>query len=59
MTEILFEFVRNGNVVKVTAIEPESKIEVAVVVPASLSEEQMKIQALRRLNFVLKKALEE
>lgn len=59
MAEILFEFVRNGNVVKVTAIEPESRVEAAVVVPASLSEEQMKIQALRRLNFVLKKALEE
>lgn len=58
MAEILFEFVRNGNLVKVSAIEPETQIEAAVVVPASLSEEEMKIQALKRLNYLLKKALE-
>ena len=54
MAEILFEFVRNGNVVKVTAIEPETRIEAAVVVPAGLSEDDMKL-----LNYVLKKALAE
>ena len=59
MAEILFEFVRSGNVVKVTAIEPETRIEAAVVVPAGLSEENMKLQAMRRLNYVLKKALNE
>lgn len=58
MGEILFEFVRSGNVVKVTAIEPETQIEAAVVVPAGLSEDDMKLQALKRLNYVLKKALE-
>ena len=59
MAEILFEFIRNGNVVKVTAIEPETKVEAAIVVPASLSEAEMKLQAMTRLNYVLKKALEE
>lgn len=59
MAEILFEFVRNGNVIKVTAIEPETQVEAAVVVPVSLSEEEMKLQAMKRLNYVLKKALEE
>ncbi len=59
MAEILFEFIRNGNVVKVTAIEPETRTEAAVVVPYSLSEDEMKLQAMKRLNYVLKKALEE
>lgn len=59
MAEILFEFVHSGNVVKVTAIEPETRIEAAVVVPAGLSEENMKLQAMKRLNYVLKKALDE
>lgn len=55
MTDILFEFVRVGNNVKVTAIEPETQIEAAVVLPASLTEDQMKFQALNRLKYVLKK----
>lgn len=59
MAEILFEFIRRGNVVKVTAIEPETQTEAAVVVPAGLSEDEMKLQAMKRLNYVLKKALEE
>ena len=59
MSEILFEYVRLGNSVKVTAIEPETKIEAAVVVPASLSQEQMKMQALNRLKYILKKKEEE
>ena len=59
MAEILFEFIRNGNVVKVTAIEPETQTEAAVVVPCTLSEDEMKLQAMKRLNYVLKKALEE
>ena len=49
MTEILFEFVRVGHSVKVTAIEPETKIEASVVVPDTLSQDQMKFQALNRL----------
>lgn len=59
MSEILFEFVRNGSYVKVTAIEPETRIEAAVVVPAGLSQNEMKLQAMKKLNYVLKKKLEE
>ncbi len=59
MSEILFEFVRHGSSVKVTAIEPETRIEASVVVPAGLTQEQMKIQALSRLNYVLRKRAEE
>ena len=56
MAEILFEFIRQGSYVKVTAIEPETKVEAAVVVPASLSEDEMKFQALNKLKYVLRKA---
>ena len=59
MSEILFEYIRQGVYVKVTAIEPETKIEASVVVPATLSQEQMKIQAVHKLNYVLRKKAEE
>lgn len=59
MAEILFEYIRNGAYVKVTAIEPQTKTEASVVVPASLSQEQMQLQALNKLRYVLKKLEEE
>lgn len=55
MAEILFEFIRQGSYVKVTAIESETKVEAAVVVPASLSEDEMKFQALNKLRYLLRK----
>lgn len=58
MVEILFEYVRNGAYVKVTAIEPETRTEASVVVPAGLPQEQMQLQALNKLRYILKK-LEE
>ena len=57
MPEVLFEFVRQGNYVKVTAIEPETRLEARVVVPASLSREQMQLQALKKLKYVMEKQL--
>lgn len=59
MSEILFEYIRQGSYVKVTAIEPETKIEASVVVPSTLNQEQMNLQALQKLNYVLKKKAEE
>ncbi len=59
MAEVLFEYVRNGSYVKVTAIEPETKIEASVVVPANLPQEQMQIQALNKLRYILQKKAEE
>ena len=55
MSEILFEFIRRGAYVKVTAVEPETSTEATVVVPAGLPEEQMKFQALNKLRYVLHK----
>lgn len=59
MSEVLFEYIRQGNCVKVTAIETETQIEASVVVPTRLSEEQMQIQALRRLKYVMEKQSRE
>ena len=59
MAEVLFEYVRQGAYVKVTALEPETGIEASVVVPDSLSQEQMNLQALKKLNYVLRKKAEE
>ncbi|MBQ9731571.1 MAG: hypothetical protein IJV97_00585 [Alphaproteobacteria bacterium] len=59
MSEILFEYIRQGVYVKVTAIEPDTKTEVSVVVPANLSQEQMNLQALQKLNYVLRKKSED
>lgn len=59
MSEILFEYVRQGAYVKVTAIETETMTEVCAVVPANLPEEQMQIHALKKLQYVLKKKEEE
>ena len=55
----MFEFVRQGNFVKVTAIESETRIEASVIVPVSLSQQQMQIQALQKLKYVLQKQAEE
>lgn len=59
MSEILFEYIRNGAYVKVTAIETETRTEASVVVPANLSQDNMQLQALNKLRYVLQKKAEE
>lgn len=55
MADVLFEYVKMGNSVKVTAIEPETKMEAVVIVPANLSELEMQAKALQKLLYVMKK----
>lgn len=55
MSQVLFEFYRQGQFVKVAAIDVETKIEAVVIVPATLSEAQMKTQALRKLQYLINK----
>lgn len=55
MSEVLFEYVRSGVLVKVTAIEPETGTEAVVVVPSNLSESQMQAKALQKLLYIMKK----
>ena len=59
MSEVLFEYMRSGSSIKVTAIEPETGIEAVVVVPVGLSEQQMQARAMQKLLYVLKKREDE
>ena len=53
MSEILFEYIRQGNAVKVTAVDPQSKTEAVVIVPLNMTEKQMQHFALEKLNYIL------
>ena len=59
MSEVLFEYMRSGSSIKVTAIEPDTGIEAVVVVPVGLSEQQMQARAMQKLLYVLKKREDE
>jgi hypothetical protein len=56
LREVLFEFVPQGRFVKVTAIDPVSKTEVAVVGDRGSSPETLKRVAVNKLRFVLNRA---
>lgn len=51
--EVLFEFHRVGNSVKVTAFDPVSLVEVSIVGPPHAPEWQLRATALRKLQYVL------
>ncbi len=58
MAEVYFEFQQIGVYVKVTAIDPETLVEVSVTGAAAASQQHLKQLALRRLQFVLAKRRE-
>ena len=51
--EVLFEFHRVGNSVKVTAFDPVSLVEVSIVGSPRAPESQLRVTALRKLQYVL------
>lgn len=51
--DVIFEFFRVGNSVKVSAVDTESMTEVSVVGPATASQATLRQMALRKLEFVL------
>ena len=53
--EIYFELIRQGNSVRVAAIDPSSGTEAVVIVPATLPIEAAKQQALNKLRHLLGK----
>jgi hypothetical protein len=53
--DVIFEFYRIGNAVKVTAVDTATMVEVSVVGPAASTEETLRRTALRKLEFVLAK----
>ncbi len=53
MSEVLFEYIRQGNSVKITAIDADSQVEAVVIAPLGLTEAQMQKLALAKLNYLL------
>ncbi len=55
--EVLFEFRRIGKFLKVTAIDPDTNIEVSMVGNPRYSQEMLKRTATRKLLYVIAKRL--
>jgi hypothetical protein len=53
--EVIFEFVRIGNAVKVTAVDAESGIEAVIVGDPAAGEPALKRLAKRKLDYVMAK----
>lgn len=53
--EILVEMFPVGNLVKVSAFDTASLTEISIQGPKNAGEETLKVNALRRLEYVLKK----
>ena len=51
--EVLLEFRRVGGVVKVTALDPITQIEVSIQGPASAGEAELQRTAIAKLRYVL------
>ncbi|MCH2037321.1 MAG: hypothetical protein MK137_01850 [Rickettsiales bacterium] len=49
----IIEFYQIGNSVKVSAIDPETQIETCIIGPASLSQEELSQNAIRKLEYIL------
>ncbi len=56
LNEVIIEFQQIGNAVKVTAVDPESQIEVSIVGPPGAGEETLKRTAIRKLEYVIEKS---
>ena len=53
--EVIFEFKAIGNLVRVSAMDTATMTEIIIQCPAAAGEEVFKINALKRLEYVLKK----
>lgn len=53
--EVIFEFHPVGNIVKVTAMDTRTLTEISIQGPKSAGEKALKANALKRLEYVLKK----
>ena len=53
--EVLIEFHQVGNAVKVTAVDPETLVEVSIVGSSSAGQEALTRTAINKLQYVLEK----
>ena len=54
-TEVLLEFQRVGNAIKVTAVDPETLVEVSIVGDPKAGEAALTRNVIRKLEYVLNK----
>lgn len=59
LKQVLFEFIRMGQAVKVNAIDPETGIEVSMVGDPKAGTETLKRLATRKLEYVIAKRLDQ
>lgn len=59
LNEVIIEFYQIGNSVKVSAIDPETLVEVSIVGAPSAGDEVLKRTAIRKLEYVLEKRRRE
>lgn len=57
--DIIFEITPIGNTVKVTAIDAETGVEVSIQGPATAGQETLKINAVRKLKYMIEKKNKE
>jgi len=55
LREVLFEFYREGNVIRVSAIDADSNTEIVMVGAARYTESVLKRMAIRKLKYVMAK----
>lgn len=56
--KVIIEMYQVGNAVKVTAVDPETLVEVSIVGSPSQGEELLKRSAINKLHYVLRKRRE-
>ena len=57
LEEVLFELRRMGNVIKVSAIDPITNVEISMVAPATADPYTIKMNAIRKLEYVIRKKM--
>jgi len=55
LEEVLFEMRRMGHVVKISAIDPITNVEISMVGPATADPYSLKMNAIRKLEYVIRK----
>ena len=55
LNEVLFEFQQHGNILRVVAIDPKTRIEVTMIADPRHPKETIKMLAARKLSYVLAK----
>ncbi len=57
--EVLFEFIVQGNYVKVIAVDPVTRIEISLVGDRRASKQMLERTAIRKLEYVIAKQMAE